>query len=99
MRKPLRAEELGFLWFLQEYGTGKRCCSERLARIVIGREIDRKLRLTGAALGTVTLKDLAAAFRRINPATRFDIDRAHKWLQGRARPREAQVYEDWAQSL
>ena len=66
---------------------------------MIGREIGRKLRLTAAALGTVTRKDLAAAFRRINPATSFDVDRADKWLQGRARPRELQVYEDWAKLL
>jgi hypothetical protein len=72
---------------------------EGSSRTVIGREIDRKLRLTAAALGTVTRKDLAAAFRRVNPATPFDVDRADKWLQGRARPREAQVYEDWAKLL
>ncbi|TXL71473.1 hypothetical protein FHP25_30045 [Vineibacter terrae] len=62
----------------------------------MAREIDRKLRLTAALLGTVTRKDLAAAFRRVNPATAFDVERASKWLQGRARPREQQVYEDWA---
>jgi len=65
----------------------------------VAREIDRKLRLTAALLGAVTRKDLAAAFRRANPATPFDVDRAHKWLQGRARPREPQVYEDWAKLL
>src|SRR3546814_17125737 len=52
-----------------------------------------------ALLGTVTRKDLAAAFRRVNPATSFDIERAHKWMQGRARPRELQIYEDWAKVL
>ncbi|TWT00292.1 hypothetical protein [Reyranella sp. CPCC 100927] len=62
----------------------------------MAREIDRKLRLTAALLGAVTRKDLAAAFRRVNPATTFDVERANKWLQGRARPRERQVYEDWA---
>jgi hypothetical protein len=65
----------------------------------VAREIDRKLRLTAAVLGTGTCKDLAAAFRRVNATTAFDIDRAHKWLQGRARPREMQVYEDWARVL
>jgi hypothetical protein len=65
----------------------------------VARDIDRKLRLTAMVLGTVTRKDLAAQFRRINPATPFDVDRAHKWLQGRARPRQRQVYEDWAKLL
>ena len=36
-------------------------------------------------------KDLAGAFRRVNPATSFDLDRAHKWLQGRAQPRDPAV--------
>ena len=65
----------------------------------MAREIDRKLRLTAALLGAVTHKDLAAAFRRVNPATPFDVERARKWLQGRARPRQLQVYEDWARLL
>jgi hypothetical protein len=65
----------------------------------VARDIDRKLRLTAALLGAITCKDLAAAFRRVNPATSFDVERAHKWLQGRARPRELQVYEDWAKLL
>lgn len=65
----------------------------------MAREIDRKLRLTATLLGIVTRKDLAAAFRRINPKTTFDVGRADKWLQGRARPRESEVYEDWAKVL
>ncbi|WP_394893067.1 hypothetical protein ACG873_16350 [Mesorhizobium sp. AaZ16] len=65
----------------------------------MARDIDRKLRVTAAVLGTITIKDLAAAFRRINPATPFDIDRAHKWMQGRASPRQLQLYEDWARLL
>lgn len=44
-------------------------------------------------------KDLAAAFRRVNPNTGFDIARADKWLHGRARPRDPKVYEDWAKLL
>ena len=35
----------------------------------------------------------------VNPATTFDLDRAHKWLQGRARPRDAARDEDWAALL
>jgi hypothetical protein len=61
----------------------------------VARDIDRKLRVTAALLGAVTAKDLAAAFRRANPATSFDVERAHKWIQGRARPRELRLYEDW----
>lgn len=63
------------------------------------RDIDRKLRVTAAALGVVTRKDLAAAFRRVNVGTTFDVERANKWLQGRARPRELKLYEDWAKVL
>jgi hypothetical protein len=65
----------------------------------MAQDIDRKLRLTAAVLGTVTRKDLAAAFRRVNPATAFDVDRANKWLQGRAHPRQLSVYEDWSKLL
>lgn len=59
-------------------------------------DIDSKLCLTAAIVGARTRKDLAAAFRRANPRTSFDVERANKWLQGRARPREQQIYEDWA---
>ena len=61
----------------------------------MARDIDRKLRATAAALGLITRKDLAAAFRRVNAATPFDIERAHKWLQGRSSPRDARLYQDW----
>ena len=62
----------------------------------MAQHVDQKLRATASLLGAVTRKDLAAAFRRVNPATSFDVERAHKWMQGRAQPREAQLYEDWA---
>ena len=62
----------------------------------MGVEIDRKLWLTAALVGAASRKELAAAFRRVNPATSFDLERAHKWLQGRALPRDRRVYEDWA---
>lgn len=62
----------------------------------MAQDIDQKLRVTMVLVGAVTLKDLAAAFRRVNPATSFDVDRAYKWMQGRARPRELRLYEDWA---
>jgi hypothetical protein len=44
----------------------------------VGRNIDQKLRVTMALVGAVTLKDLAAAFRRVNPATSFDVERTHE---------------------
>lgn len=62
----------------------------------LATDIDRKLCLTAALVGAVSRKDLAAAFRRANPQTSFDIERAHKWLQGRAKPREQRLYDDWA---
>jgi hypothetical protein len=65
----------------------------------MARDIDRKLRVTTTALGLITRKDLAAAFRRVNAATTFDIERAHKWLQGRSSPRDARLYQDWIRVL
>lgn len=65
----------------------------------MAQDIDRKLRLTAALLGAVGRKDLAAAFRRVNANTPFDIGRADKWLQGRAQPRQRQVYDDWSKVL
>lgn len=63
------------------------------------REFERKLRLTAALIGANTRKDLARAFQRVNRATSFDIDRAAKWLQGRAHPRDLSLYQDWAAIL
>jgi len=65
----------------------------------MAQHIAQKLRLTSALLGTASRKDLAAAFRAINPNTAFDLGRADKWLQGRARPRQMSVYDDWARLL
>lgn len=65
----------------------------------MAQHIAEKLRLTSALLGTVSRKDLAAAFRRANPDTAFDLVRADKWLQGRSRPRQTSVYEDWSKVL
>ena len=63
------------------------------------REFERKLRLTAALIGAHSRKDLARAFQRVNRATTFDIDRAAKWLQGRAHPRDLSLYQDWAAIL
>lgn len=59
------------------------------------RELDRKLRLTAAALGIGSCKDLVQAFRQVNPRAAIDIERTYKWLQGRASPRDPSIYRDW----
>lgn len=59
------------------------------------RDLPEKLRVTAALLGCANQKDLCAAFRRVNPNSDFDLDRSYKWMQGRAVPRSARVYEDW----
>lgn len=69
------------------------------AEFQMAQHVDRKLRATAHLLGVVTRKDLAAAFQRVNSATPFHVERAHKWVQGRAQPREAQLYRDWAMVL
>lgn len=48
------------------------------------------------ALRCTTRKELCARFRAVNPATHCDVDRMHKWMQGRAFPRSAQVFDDVA---
>src|SRR3954451_24243868 len=58
------------------------------------RDFAMKLRLAAVVLGCTTRKDLAAAFRGVNPATTFDVERADKWLSGKALPRAADVYRD-----
>lgn len=63
------------------------------------RALPQKLRLTAVLLGCTSQKDLCAAFRRVNPVTDFDLERSYKWMQGRALPRSARVYEDWLSLL
>ena len=60
------------------------------------RDLPEKLRVTAAFLGCANQKDLCAAFRRMNPKSDFDLERSYKWMQGRAAPRSARVYQDWA---
>jgi hypothetical protein len=62
-------------------------------------EIAAKLRLTTQALGCSSLKDLCGRFRAANALTYFDLQRSQKWLQGKAEPRFAEVYQDWAKVL
>ncbi len=50
-----------------------------------------KLRLTAAVLGCRGRKEFCARFRAVNPGTHFDLDRSHKWLQGRALPRVERI--------
>jgi len=35
----------------------------------------------------------------VNLGSTFDLGRSYKWMQGRAQPRSARVYEDWAALL
>ena len=62
-------------------------------------ELAAKLRLTAAALGCTTHKDLCGRFSALNPATEFDLERSYKWMQGRALPRSARVYADWVRVI
>lgn len=63
------------------------------------RDFAMKLRLAAVVLGCSSRKELAAAFRGLNPATTFDVERADKWLSGKATPRGADVYRDWGALL
>jgi hypothetical protein len=65
----------------------------------LGRDFAMKLRLAAAVLGCATRKELAAAFRGINPATTFDVERADKWLSGKAMPRGGDIHRDWSKLL
>ena len=60
------------------------------------RDLAEKLRVTAALLGCGNQKELCAAFHRVNPKSDFDLERSYKWMQGRAVPRSARVYDDWA---
>jgi hypothetical protein len=59
-------------------------------------DIPAKLRATMAALGCHTRKELVARFRTSNPRSACDIEPLHKWMQGRATPRLAGFYDEWA---
>ena len=59
-----------------------------------GHELPTKLLVTQELLGCASRKELCARFRDVNPRTEFDLERSHKWMQGRAKPRSGRVYED-----
>ncbi len=65
----------------------------------MAHELPAKLHLTQALFGCASRKELCARFRDVNPRTEFDLERSHKWMQGRAQPRNMRVYEDWVQLL
>lgn len=70
-----------------------------MGRDALARDFAMKLRLAAAVLGCTTRKELAAAFRGVNPDTTFDVERADKWLSGKALPRAADVYRDLCKLL
>ncbi|MGA9869519.1 MAG: hypothetical protein WBQ75_24050 [Acetobacteraceae bacterium] len=70
-----------------------------MAGVTSVSDLATKLHLTAAALGCNGRKELCVRFRNVNPRTHFDLERSHKWMQGRAAPRYPQVYEDWARVL
>jgi hypothetical protein len=63
------------------------------------RDFGAKLRITAAALGCASQKDLCARFHAVNPGTTFELERSYKWMQARALPRSVRLYEDWAAVL
>lgn len=58
-----------------------------------------KLRATMAAIGCRGRKELCARFRAVNPATHCDLERLHKWFQGKALPRTNAIFVDLAAVL
>lgn len=55
--------------------------------------------MTASVLGCGGRKDLVARFHAVNRSSQCDIDRLHKWLQGRSLPRSAEVLSDWSKVL
>ncbi len=63
------------------------------------RDLGLKLRLTQLVTGCVTQKALHARFKQVNPQTGYEPERAYKWVQDRAAPRDPSVYQDLARVL
>lgn len=63
------------------------------------RDFDAKLRMTALLLGCSSRKELVGRFHAANPKTECELERMHKWLQGRSLPRTASIVEDWAAVL
>lgn len=62
-------------------------------------DFDAKLRMTASVLGCASRKELVARFHAVNRSSQCDIDRLHKWLQGRSLPRSSEVLADWSKVL
>lgn len=58
-----------------------------------------KLRMILRVTGCGSQKELYAKLKNINPRTGYDPERAYKWFQGRATPRNHSVYDDLARLL
>jgi hypothetical protein len=63
------------------------------------RDLGLKLRLTQLVTGCVTQKALHARFKQVNPLTGYEPERAYKWVQDRAAPRDPSVFQDLARVL
>jgi hypothetical protein len=63
------------------------------------QDFDAKLRMTASVLGCSSRKDLVTRFHAVNRSSQCDLDRLHKWLQGRTLPRSSEVLTDWGKVL
>jgi hypothetical protein len=77
---------------VDKYWLSRACKGDRRVAVAFAT----KLRMTAAALGCNSRKDLCARFRSVNQASQCDLDRLNKWVQGRSLPRAASVYADLA---
>ena len=62
-------------------------------------ELARKLRLTAAALGCATRRELAARFVAVNAASQCNLARLELWMEGRSMPHSPKLYDDWVKVL
>jgi hypothetical protein len=59
----------------------------------------RKLLMAVEVLGYRSLAELVARVRTTSPGTSITLDRAYKWLQGRAMPQDPAIYDDLARAF